>query len=69
MSINQKHGNTLFGLTVENAKEILARHSKADLDRIVEEAKEASKHIRAREDRYFERVPDEILKKPFEIVK
>ena len=58
-----------FGLSLKDIKEVIGSHTKEDLRTIFQKIEKESKKIRAREDIYVERVPEELMKKHFEIVR
>ena len=58
-----------LGLSTKDIQSILLSASKEEILGVLALAKSSRENIRAREDVYIGKVPDEILKKPFEIVK
>ena len=70
MNKSHSHINSkpALALTSEEIRELIATCTKTELMTVLKAAKKDSKNIRAREDIYVSKVPDEILKKPFEIV-
>jgi len=58
----------LFGITIKEAEKIIASYSPQEISDKVSQAKKNSQHIELKED-YQLRLTDELLKKPFEIVK
>ncbi|MGC4129229.1 MAG: hypothetical protein QM564_06645 [Bergeyella sp.] len=66
---SQVKRKSFLGLSSKEVKTVMASYSKEELLTVLKTAKDKSENIKAREDIYVERVPDEILKKPFEIVR
>ncbi|MBB4807077.1 hypothetical protein HNP38_002381 [Chryseobacterium defluvii] len=60
---------SFLGLSSKEVKGVMATYTKEELLTVLKAAEDKSENIRAREDIYVERVPDEIMKKPFEIVR
>lgn len=61
--------NFSLGLSSKDIQSVLKSASRDEILSVLALAKNSGKNIRAREDVYIDKVPDEILKKPFEIVK
>ncbi|OJV55790.1 MAG: hypothetical protein BGO31_16985 [Bacteroidetes bacterium 43-16] len=62
--------NRLLDMSIENFKAAVeGKRSKEEIEQLVNEANEAAKNIQCRESAFDTRVSNEMLHKPFEIVK
>lgn len=65
---NLNQNDTFLGMTLEGLHEVVSSCSKEELTKIFSDAKKESKNIELNESEQL-RITDDILKKPFEIVK